>query len=404
MNIQPGLPARLSLRTLTRAAAFGVVLGICSALPATPTGAAQPSADPLPPFTDVAEYRNTNYRTGVFPGPGPDPIVEPVKVWSRTADGVIDFTPDLADRMILFGAADGTFYALDARTGAERWRFKAGDDMDRFGSVADGTVVFTSSGTLHALDLATGTERWNRPGVGAASVADGGVVYFPGTDGHAYGAKLATGEQVWDWASPGTVTDISVADGTAYASVDNGRLYAINIADGTELWHLQSSGSSVGIPIIGTDQIFATAYTSDGATTSEFYALDRATGRTQWTFQSPNLSAIRPGALADGIYYLGTIGDGLYAFPTAADATGAAPTPIWHTTVDGGSWRNQAVVGDTVYITLWDKDELVALDRATGVIRWTIPLAGKPSGTLVSGGMLFVADQSGAISVTRTPP
>ncbi len=370
-------------------------------------GAAQPSAVPIPPFTDVPEYRADNRRTGQFAGPGP--VAEPVQVWSRTVDGSINYTPQIADGKILFGASDSYLYALDARTGAEDWRFKAGDAIVRFGSAADGTYVFSSGdGVLHALDLATGQERWNRPSVGVGSDIEDGVVYVPGSDDHAYGLDLATGKEVWSWAAPANVYTLSVADGTAYASVDDGRFYAISIADSTEQWHFQTIGPSQGISVIGDDRVFvSTAGTATedalACDCAELDAVDRASGTSQWKFNEPTGVLVTPGAVADGVYFEGTIGDGLYAFPAAGDGSGATPKPIWHAAVEGGSYRNEAVSGDTVYVPLWDPNSLMALDASDGTVRWNLPLAGHPGGTLVSGGMVFVADDTGTISAYAEP-
>ena len=235
------------MRHFRAAASVVAVTALCVSTLASSVGAAQPSAAPLPPVVDVPEYRKDNHRTGDFAGPGP--VGEPAQVWSRSIDGSFNYTPQIADGMILIGASDANMYALDARTGIERWRFKAGDAIVRFGSVGDGTYVFSSGdGILHALDLATGKERWNRPGVGVGSDIENGVVYVPGSDNKAYGLDLATGREVWSWAAPANVFYLSVADGTAYASVDDGRFYAISIADGTERWRFPDDRAQPGHP------------------------------------------------------------------------------------------------------------------------------------------------------------
>ena len=249
----------------SRFAASVAALALALSSLAGPAQAAQPSSVPIPPFTDVPEYRANTSRTGVYPGPGP--VGQPVLVWSRTSDAPISFPAILADGVLLVASTDRNIYALDARTGADRWRFQAADQFTTtFGSAADGTVVAASAdGILHALDLTTGIERWSHPGIGTGTDIVDGVVYAPGTDNHAYGLDLATGEVRWSWAAPASVAFVTVADGTAYVSVGDGRLYAISLADSTEQWHVQTLGASPAIAEVDGDGVYVSVGTGDSS-------------------------------------------------------------------------------------------------------------------------------------------
>ncbi len=230
----------------SRLAASIATAVLCLAGMAGEAGAAQPSPVPLPPFGDVPEYRANSSHTGIYQGPGP--VGEPVLVWSRSIAGPISSNPILADGMLLVGGSDHQFYALDARTGAERWRFQAKDQFTPFASATDETVVTASAdGVLHALDLATGAERWSHPGIGQSTDIVDGVVYASGTDDDIYGLDLATGEVRCSWAAPANVVYVTAADGTVFASVADGRLYALSVADRTEQWHVQTLAGSPGI-------------------------------------------------------------------------------------------------------------------------------------------------------------
>jgi outer membrane protein assembly factor BamB len=71
--------------------------------------------------------------------------------------------------VLFFGGWEGYFYAADATTGKEKWRFHAGEDPvihNQVGfhsspTVANG-VVYTGcrDANLYALDAATGKEKW----------------------------------------------------------------------------------------------------------------------------------------------------------------------------------------------------------------------------------------------------
>ncbi len=234
------------------------------------------------------------------------------------------------------------------------------------------------------------------------SIVDG-VVYAPGTDDHVYGLDLATGKERWSWAAPANVVYFTVVDGVAYASVEDGRLYAISIADDTERWHLQTLSAAPRVAEVDGDIVVASGATWE-TPVGELFLLDRETGAVRWKFRTPTGYMITAGSTADGVVYAGTWdGTGLYAFPTTGDVSGVAPKPIWYTSITGQAYKNEAIAGDLLYVPTEAPNEILAVGKADGAIRWRLPLAGVPNSTMVSGGMLFTSDQSGAIAAWAEP-
>lgn len=93
----------------------------------------------------------------------------------------------------------GFFYAVDAETGKEKWRFEYRGVGGACGSpewfwnsaTVSGGVVYVgnSDGLLYALDAATGKERWRfqaKAGIGSSPVVSGGVIYVQSMDDHVY--------------------------------------------------------------------------------------------------------------------------------------------------------------------------------------------------------------------------
>ena len=285
--------------------------GITSASP--PLGSSVPSI--LPPLIDVPEYRGNSARTGVYPGPGP--IVKPELVWSRSASE-LEFSPILADGLLLVGASDGHLYALDARTGTERWRYPAIGTLGTvtgFASAADGTVVISISGGLHGIDLSTGMERWAAPGrAGVNTDIVDGIVYSAANDGHAYGLDLQTGDEVWSWAAPAAATYITVDGGTAYVSVADGDLRS----SGSHLREGASAGSgyhqSAGAAVVGRDEVFVSARGDQGETDVLI-----ETASEVWKYRPPSGQGMSLGAIGDlVVFYSGVSADGPAPFPIAA--------------------------------------------------------------------------------------
>ena len=200
---------------------------------------------------------------------------------------------------------------------------------------------------------------------------------------------------------PGDVVYLTVADGTAYVSVSDGRLYAIS----HHRWRRTVARADTRRESRRRPRSTATPSTfraRSGDSTSpdgELYVIDRASGTVRWRFRTPSGNQITLGATADGALYAGTLdGSGLYALPAKAAASGAAPQPLWHTPTAAEAYKNQAMVGDLLYVPTKDPDEVVAVGVADGAIHWHLPLTGIPNGTLASGGMLFTTDDSGVIS------
>jgi outer membrane protein assembly factor BamB len=63
---------------------------------------------------------------------------------------VVHASPAVSDGMVFVGSWDSYFYALDASTGKQKWRFKTGDDpeihnqvgIQSSAAVSDGMVDF----------------------------------------------------------------------------------------------------------------------------------------------------------------------------------------------------------------------------------------------------------------------
>ena len=74
----------------------------------------------------------------------------------------------MAGDVVYFGSADAGFYAVDAVSGSEVWRFDAEGSIASSPVVVDDAVYFTDrDGYLYALNAATGQELWRFRGLGA---------------------------------------------------------------------------------------------------------------------------------------------------------------------------------------------------------------------------------------------
>jgi outer membrane protein assembly factor BamB len=210
--------------------------------------------------------------------------------WRLATQGRIRTAPAASDGVVFVGSADGTLYAADLATGALRWRFDTEGhrlDSGAFGfdrrtiqsspAVSGDYVVFGSrDGSVYALDRKTGSQRWRAESYYHASwvntspaIADG-LVFVGTSDGRFFHAlDLATGVERWRVSLPGVAWSSAAVVGDAVIFGEGtGILVVVDRATGKLRWRRR----------IGTGQggggIFGAATVADGVV----YAADRGTG------------------------------------------------------------------------------------------------------------------------------
>jgi outer membrane protein assembly factor BamB len=216
----------------------------------------------------------------------------------------------VSDGLVLAGAGDGNLYALDAASGAERWRFHAQAPVLVAPAVYGGIVYFGTSDdggdpNLYAVDLASGREVWRFPTGGpvaaTAAVADG-IVYFQSTDRNLYALDAADGQLLWrfdtghaGYNSPavakGRVFTNRISDENGHAWID-----ALDARDGSIQWEADLKRNYTGDPIVAGGSLLVE---SEG----RLISLDVRNGREQWQ-QGGGGQGTSP-TIADGVLYVG---------------------------------------------------------------------------------------------------
>ena len=122
---------------------------------------------------------------------------------SRLPAGVT--APTVADGTVYVGFGDGTVRAVNAATGAERWREAVRADFSPLSSpaYANGRLfVLDRDGGLYAFDVASGKRAWDYQFDGtaewAAPLASDGFVFAGLDDGTVVAVDAGTGHLVWE--------------------------------------------------------------------------------------------------------------------------------------------------------------------------------------------------------------
>jgi len=123
------------------------------------------------------------------------PPIQKGGVWSRQVGGDVRHTPAIAHNLVYVTAAPGKVVALDAATGAERWR-------------TDLRMVITAAPTVAGTTVLIGTQ-----------------------DGMVFGLDAHTGAVLWDFTTAGKITGSPIVAGdTMYVASHDGTLYAVTRA------------------------------------------------------------------------------------------------------------------------------------------------------------------------------
>jgi outer membrane protein assembly factor BamB len=278
-------------------------------------------------------------RAGRQPGPGPDGA--PVVAWSHDFGADLDSSPVSGDGLVFVGDREGFLFAMDARTGVERWRFAASNWISQSAAVA------------------------------------GDAIFVGDDDGNLFGVSVADGRQLWRVRLGAPVSEPVVAAGeTVFAVERDGPLHALDVASGTERWRLDDASS----PAIAD----GVAYLRSGAALT---AVDALTGVQRWTV---DVSFEGAPSVAGGLVYVHSASGLVHVF----DALTGIEQPV---TISG---HGGFAVGDGVVVMAARDAQLEGVDLATGWQRWTFGTLGTRAGNVptvpvVAGDTAYVGTTDG---------
>lgn len=365
------------------------------------------------------------------------------------------------DGTVYYVDMQSNVFAIDAATGAKRWEKMYKDDAAGPNGIAVGwgkLFVTSSDNTFVALALDTGAELWKAPievpkngGIGIAPIAYDGLVYLStepvnansqylgGVNGTLYALDQATGAVVWSFA---TVQDETLW-GMPGQNSGGGAWYppTIDVERDIMYWGIGNPAPYPGITGYpnGSSRPGANLYTNS------VLALSPAKGELAWyhqerqhdlfdlDFQNPPIPVK---VTIEGVERRLVIGSGKTGTVVALDAN-AAGALVWRTPVGkhqnddlteipeagvvvfpgdlGGVETPLAYAEGMVFVPLVNQGrqvfptrsgdlddvgtgELVAIDVATGAIRWQAALAGQTYGSAtVVNDLVIVSTADGAI-------
>jgi len=336
--------------------------------------------------------------------------------------GPIRSTPVVDQGRVFFGSNDGFLYAVDANTGAARWKFATGGAVTS-SPATDGRLVFFASrdGMLYAVNAADGALKWkHRFGAElgpynywdynlSSPVLANGRLFIGSGDGHVYAFSAPDGRLQWKVDAGARVRSTpAVAEGLVVFGTMSGHVRAVRERDGAAAWTFATAGAArtfdeesndttsiVASPTIAAGSVFI------GGRDGFLYALDLRDGHQRWRTTHDGSSWILSTAFAGDTLY---VGSGSAKIVQAADpATGAEK---WRFPTQAAVFSSLTLSGNTVLFTDF-QGTVVALDRASGAPQWRFPMGGRSLSTpVVVGGLVYCASDKGvlfALEVSKPP-
>jgi outer membrane protein assembly factor BamB len=209
-------------------------------------------------------------------------------------------SPAVVAGTVYVGSGDHHVYALDAASGALRWKFETGNVVHASPAVADGVVYIGSwDRNLYALNADTGSLIWkfqtgddtdiyNQVGIAGSAAVAGGTVFFGCRDGHFYAVDAKTGAKKWahDNKKGWVIASPAVERGVVYFPTSDGeRFKALDAATGATIYDVSNKAVSFSSPALARDMVFY------GSSDGWLHAIDAGTGRIKAEFQTDGSKA-----------------------------------------------------------------------------------------------------------------
>ncbi|MFT4257962.1 MAG: outer membrane protein assembly factor BamB [Pseudoxanthomonas sp.] len=277
--------------------------------------------------------------------------------------------PGAGDGLVAVGTLDGQVIALDAATGAEKWRAKASNEVISSPVIGQGYVVVRSNdGAVAAFDAASGERRWisqrELPSLtvrGNASLTLGPNLVFSGND-------------------DGTVTALSLSDGRTLWE------QAVGVPEGRS--ELDRMADVDAAPVIDGVTLYASSYKK------QTMAIDGPSGRPLWVRDSGGVGGL---GLASGSVIVSDPGGVVWALDKSSGGalwsnSHLARRSLTAPTVQG----DYVVVGDYDGYLHWlrlDNGEIAGRERVGGD-----PVRAKP---VLAGDLLLVQNTEGEVTAFR---
>ncbi len=331
--------------------------------------------------------------------------------WTFTAGAQVQNVPVVEQGTLFVGADDQKVYALNIADGSVRWKSSV-DGQPHVITVQDGVVYgdidqdvgghFTR-GPIFALDARTGAQKWLSAISGSFYGLVDGVIYAATTDNQLYALDAARGSVLWQFQMKAQFDGLKVIDGQVYllaaqraSGNANVVLSVLNASTGALQWGYPTSPKDLeNLSLVGAENgvVYLTSSQQQNLASMPLaLALSASDGTLLWQYHvhSPAASFTESALDPDRIY-LGTDTGALVALSAQKG------TVSWQTNVAQTSLNIDLLDSGFMYITVSGKG-VTALKLSSGSILWRYPSSDYVSISSARNGVLYGFSLSGSFT------
>ncbi len=183
--------------------------------------------------------------------------------WNYEAAGQI-YGANFYQDHVLFGAQDGTLHCLTQETGKLVWKFQIEDQIRCSPSIVQGRAFLVGcDGKLHIIDVTQGKEVGAIPldaPAGTTAAASGKLMFFGTSSGEFLAVNWEKPEKIWSYQDRGRQKAISgsaaLTDAAVFVPGEDRTLRAFDPATGKELWKASFKAKFESSPVVVGERIY----------------------------------------------------------------------------------------------------------------------------------------------------
>jgi outer membrane protein assembly factor BamB len=237
-------------------------------------------------------------------------------IWKQEY-GDIEASPLLFNNFLYVGNTAGIFFCVEREKGELQWKFRLSENTKRKGirttaTATDSLIIFgAEDGSIYALDARYGTERWSYDTgspIFASPAINNGVVYCGSNNGFLYAINAKSGALVWKFNAGASIyATPSFTNNLVLIGTTGGKLYALNANDGSTKWTTEFNS------VINSSAVISGNVAYVGTLKKEFAAVNIDNGAIVWTTKLEGRIKTSP-AIANGKVFVATDDKMILAF------------------------------------------------------------------------------------------
>jgi outer membrane protein assembly factor BamB len=309
--------------------------------------------------------------------------------WEFKTKNSVEGAVVIADGVVYAASSDKYLYAIDLRTGQEKWKKLLNILTSSPGVLGNRVYVGDADGKFYCLDRADGHVIWTFETEGQITAAPnfaGDSVLIPAHDSTLY-CLDKDGKKVWDFRIEGPIYGgVAVADGKTFLAGCDSLMHVLDVKTGKELGNVDLKGQSGSAAAVLGDHLYV------GTMSNQVLAININKLRIEWEFEAPKRKQAFYGsaAVSDDLVVIGSRDDKVWAIDRK---TGKRR---WDFLTDHKVDGSAVIVGDRVYVGSFDKKFYILDLKGNKVADFELDgaIMGSPA---VAGGCVVIGTEKGTV-------